>query len=284
MLQGSKAQDKFLLIYLAKEEKSQKIPGRIQDQLCFRDAIVLQCHSSAVSQSPTPAGLANAPVKVAPLQSIAVYVQVPKQYASDQLWSSFCKNASKTAATWAADRHVQPLDSFNWAEEKQRAGGQELQAFGIMRVPKKDMSTLLAVSGQQGVFIEPCRSQAPRIKISWIERVKGETARQYLTRANQHGAAFGLAVHGGRLGWRLAAQPDELVPRVWTLPWLPMRWDDDAVKQLLSSEFKDVELLTHRRKGAIYPIAFVLLASKATRILLRCLLRRTLVHLLCGLL
>ncbi|CAE7423514.1 OTU5 [Symbiodinium pilosum] len=133
MLQGSKAQDKFLLIYLAKEEKSQKIPGRIQDQLCFRDAIVLQCHSSAVSQSPTPAGLANAPVKVAPLQSIAVYVQVPKQYASDQLWSSFCKNASKTAATWAADRHVQPLDSFNWAEEKQRAGGQELQAFGIMR-------------------------------------------------------------------------------------------------------------------------------------------------------
>ena len=247
MLQGSKAQYKFLLIYLAKEEKSQKIPGRIQDQLCFRDAIVLQCHSSTVSQSPTPAGLANAPIKVAPLQSIAVYVRVPKQYASDQLWSSFCKNASKTIATWAADRHVQPLDSFNWAEEKQRTGGQELQVFGIMRIPKKDMSNLLAVSGQQGVFIEPCRSQAPRIKITWIERVKGENATQYLTRANQHGAAFGLAVHGGRLGWRLAAQPDELLPRVWTLPWLPMHWDDDAVKQLLSSEFKEIELLTHRR-------------------------------------
>ena len=247
MLQGSKAQYKFLLIYLAKEEKSQKIPGRIQDQLCFRDAIVLQCHSSDVSQSPTPAGLANAPIKVAPLQSIAVYVRVPKQYASDQLWSSFCKNASKTIATWAADRHVQPLDSFNWAEEKQRTGGQELQVFGIMRIPKKDLSTLLAVSGQLGVFIEPCRSQAPRIKITWIERVKGENATQYLTRANQHGAAFGLAVHGGRLGWRLAAQPDELLPRVWTLPWLPMHWDDDAVKQLLSSEFKDIALLTHRR-------------------------------------
>ena len=172
---------------------------------------------------------------------------MPKQYTSDQLWSSFCKNASKTIATWAADRHVQPLDSFNWAEEKQRTGGQELQVFGIMRIPKKDMSTLLAVSGQQGVFIEPCRSQAPRIKITWIERVKGENATQYLTRANQHGAAFGLAVHGGRLGWRLAAQPDELLPRVWTLPWLPMHWDDDAVKQLLSSEFKDIELLTHRR-------------------------------------
>ena len=247
MLQGSKARYKFLLIFLAKEDKSQKIPGRIQDQLCFRDAIVQQCHSSDVSQSPTPAGLASAPIKVAPLQSIAVYVRVPKQFASDQLWSSFCKNASKTAATWAADRHVQPLDSFNWAEEKQRTGGQELQVFGIMRVPKKDMSTLLSVSGQQGVFIEPCRSQAPRIKISWIERVKGETATQYLTRANQHGAAFGLAVHGGCLGWRLAAQPDELLPRVWNLPWLPMHWDDDAVRQLLASEFKEIELLTHRR-------------------------------------
>ena len=117
-----------------------------------------------------------------------------------------------------------------------------------MRVPKKDMSTLLAVSGQQGVFIEPCRSHAPRMKISWIERIKGETANQYLTRANQHGADFGLAVHGGRLGWRLAAQPDELLPRVWTLPWLPMHWDDDAVKQLLASEFKEIDLLTHRRQ------------------------------------
>ena len=247
MLQGSKVQFKFLLIYLAKGETSQKIPGRVQDQLCFRDAVVLQCHSSSVTNSPTPAGLASAPIKVAPLQSVAVYVRVPKQYASDQTWASFCKNASKTAATWAADRHVQPLDSFNWAEEKQRTGGQELQVFGIMRVPKKDLSSLLAVSGQQGVFIEPCRSQAPRIKITWIEKVKGESAAQYLTRANQHGAAFGLAVHGGRLGWRLAAQPDELLPRVWTLPWLPVHWDDDAVKQLLSSEFKEIELLTHRR-------------------------------------
>ena len=181
MLQGSKVQFKFFLIYLAKDESSQKIPGRVQDQLCFRDAIVLQCHSNSVTNSPTPAGLASAPVKVAPLQSIAVYVRVPKQYASDQTWANFCKNASKTAAAWAADRHVQPLDSFNWAEEKQCTGGQELQGFGIMRVPKKDMSSLLAVSGQQGVFIEPCRSQAPRIKISWIEKVKGETAAQYLT-------------------------------------------------------------------------------------------------------
>ena len=197
MLQGSKAQYKFLLIYLAKEEKSQKIPGRVQDQLCFRDAIVMQFHSSAVSSSPTPAGLASAPIKVAPLQSVAVYVRVPKQYVNEHHWMSFCKNASKAAATWAADRHVQPLDSFNWAEEKQRTGGQELQVFGIMRVPKKDMSTLLAVSGQQGVFIEPCRSQAPRMKLSWIERIKGETANQYLTRANQHGADFALAVHGG---------------------------------------------------------------------------------------
>ena len=248
MLQGSKVQYKFLLIYLAKDEKSQKIPGRVQDQLCFRDAIVLQFHSNAVVSSPTPAGLASSPIKVAPLQSVAVYVRVPKQYASEQLWASFCKQASKTAATWAADRHVQILDSFNWAEEKQRTGGQELQVFGILRVPKKDMSTLLAVSGQLGVFIEPCRSQAPRMKISWIERVKGETAAQYLTRANQHGADFGLAVHGGRLGWRLAARPDELLPRVWTLPWLPMHWDDDAVKQLLTSEFKEIDLLTHRRQ------------------------------------
>ena len=247
MLHGSKIQFKFLLIYLAKEEKSQKIPGRIQDQLCFRDAIVLQCHSSTVAHSPTPAGLAATPIKVAPLQSVAVYVRVPKQYASEQTWANFRKNASKSAATWAADRHVQPLDSFNWAEEKQRTGGQELQVFGIMRIPLKDLSTLLAVSGQQGVFIEPSRSQAPRIKISWIERIKSETATQYLTRANQHGAAFGLAVHGGRLGWRLAAQPDELLPRVWTLPWLPVHWDDDAVKQLLASEFKEIDLLTHRR-------------------------------------
>ena len=248
MLLGSKAQYKFLLIYLAKEEKSQKIPGRVQDQLCFRDAIVLQCHSSTVVNSPTPAGLASAPIKVAPLQSVAVYVRVPRQYASEQLWTSFCKNASKMAAAWAADRHVQILDSFNWAEEKQRTGGRELQVLGILRVPKKDMSTLLAVSGQLGVFIEPCRSQAPRMKISWIEKVRSETDSQYLTRANQHGADFGLAVHGGRLGWRLAAQPDELLPRVWTLPWLPMHWDDDAVKQLLASEFKDIDLLTHRRQ------------------------------------
>ena len=247
MLQGSKIQFKFLLIYLAKEEKSQKIPGRIQDHLCFRDAIVLQCHSSTIANSPTPAGLASTPIKVAPLQSVTVYVRVPKQYASDQTWVNFRKNASKTAATWAADRHVQPLDSFNWAEEKQRTGGQELQVFGVMRIPGSDMSTLLAVSGQQGVFIEPCRSQAPRIKISWIERIKNETTMQYLNRANQHGAAFGLAVHGGRLGWRLAAQPDELLPRVWTLPWLPLHWDDDAVKQLLASEFKEIDLLTHRR-------------------------------------
>ena len=121
-----------------------------------------------------------------------------KKYAAEEVRKAFRNNPNRAAVCWISSRHVQALDSFQWVEEKQRHGDHDLPIFGIVRVPAKDQGALLDASGQEGVFVEDAVRMRRRSRSSGL--TESETDKQYFARAVPQGAAFGLAVHGGRTG------------------------------------------------------------------------------------
>ncbi|CAE7784354.1 unnamed protein product, partial [Symbiodinium sp. CCMP2456] len=251
MLKSSNKPYAMLHIYLDKGDNARRIPGRVGDALRFRTAQVLQVNSASEHLTPDPQGLA-APVKVKSLQTSLVYVRIPKAFASEQTWKEFKGNAAKAAMQWASSHHVQGVDAFGWLEE-QLKDQKSTQLFGMLRVPSADIGTLLGVSGQKGIFVEPARRDAISVRLEWLPRTsKQEADEQYLQRALRGATAHGLAVFGNRIAWRHAKVAGEVLPRIWTLSEVPKDWTGHEVTQLLAQGFKDVTVLSHRlHKGTM---------------------------------
>ena len=211
--------------------------------LRFRQAHVLQAHSDKAVAPPCPAGI-SAPCKVKQLQTALLYLRVPKAFASEATWKDFKNSAERASIKWASSNHVQGIDAFGWVEE-QEGGGTQL--FGLLRVPAADVSTLLGVSGQHGIFAEPAKRDAYRVRVEWIPRLSSaETHVQYLQQALRGAPNLGLAVFGSRVAWRHPIVPGEVLPRIWCIDNLPSDWRAHEVDQLLAQGFKDVKIISHR--------------------------------------
>ena len=92
-----------------------------------------------------------------------LFVKVPQAFASADRWQAFSKSPKLAIATWATGHHVQLTDSWNWAEEQAANGAK--QVFGILRAPLSDLPTLLAKSGEAGVFVLPPAGQREKVAI-----------------------------------------------------------------------------------------------------------------------
>ena len=246
MLRSSNKPYAMLHIYLDKGENARRIPGRVGDALRFRTAQVIQVNSATEHLTPDPQGLA-APVKVKSLQTSLVYVRIPKAFASEQTWKDFKSNAAKACMKWAGSHHIQGVDAFGWMEEQIKTT-KSTQLFGLLRVPSADVGTLLGISGQKGIFVEPARRDTISVRLEWLPRTtKQESDEQYLQRALRGAAAHGLGVFGNRIAWRHARVDGEVLPRVWTLSEVPKDWHSHEVNQLLEQGFKDITVLSHRQ-------------------------------------
>ena len=255
MLQSAGKPFSVMFVCLGKGSGSQRIPGRVRDTLRFRDAVVEQKSSGAHLAKPAPKDLKTAP-KIKQLQTSLIYVRIPQAFAPEQTWKDFKAGAQRASMMWSSSQHVQGIDSFGWVEEQLR-NAPGCQLFGIMRVPTADVGTLLGVSGQRGIFVEPAKRDTHRFRIEWIPRLsKQESHDQYMQRALRGAPALGLAAFGQRIAWRHPLIAGEVLPRVWTLDGLPGTVNAQDMLPVLEQGFKEIALMSHRRKKGTLSLRF----------------------------
>ena len=247
LIRGAGSPYKFLLIYLDKKEGC-RTPGMIDGKLVFRQAVVTRISSDQnLSGVPQPKGITANAVKIQPATETAVlFMKVYKNYASADFWKRFGSNPNRSIVHWASQHRMRILDAFAWATEKGRTDVGELYG-GMARVRKSDLEGFPQLSGTQGIFIDTARRHGIQSKVSWVDRMSGETPSAYHERALRQGSDLGLVTNANRLGWRKKLAAGETEQRLWQVDGLPFEWDDEVVKQLLESNFGDITIMSHRR-------------------------------------
>ena len=254
ILKGTSKPYRVALVTLSKDGP-QKIPGRVGNVLRFRQASITHVKSDPNdARAPCFAGHKAEAVKVAPARTSVVYFKVPEMYVSAEQFKHWKNNPSRAASAWAISHQVTLADSWGWVEE-QPAGKQGRQLFGIARLLETELSSLVAVSGRSGVFVDVPRGSLPST-VQWLAQTKGEAPIAYLERGLRISAPYGLATQGGRIGARASRDPSQAVPRVWNFPHVPASWGQKEVLQVLAQSFKDVVLIQHKRTGAEYLYRF----------------------------
>ena len=175
-----------------------------------------------------------------------VFVKIPEAFTSQEGWKQARSNPTRFTASWAASHKVVLADAWGWVVDSPGKAGQQLH--GKARLATKELASLLAVSGQGGVFIDAMR-HAVATQVQWIAQSPGETATAYFERGVRMGAQLGLVTQGGRLGARNPRDASVAVARVWCFPHVPPSWGPTQVTDVLASAFDDVVLLHHRRMG-----------------------------------
>ncbi|CAE7725663.1 CYCL [Symbiodinium sp. CCMP2592] len=254
MLAGTSKSHKITLVTLD-ANGPHKVPGCVGDLLRFRRASIVHCKSDPADGGvPCFAGHKAKAIKVVPASTSVVYFKVPEMYMTPDKFKHWKNNPSRAASSWASSHQITLSDTWGWVEEQQ-AGKQGLQLFGIARLLDAELSSLVAVSGRDGVFVDVPRGKLVST-VQWLAVTKGEAPAAYLERGLRMSAPYGLATQGGRLGARSPRDPSQAVPRVWNFPHVPATWGQKEVLQVLDQSFKDVALIQHKRTGAEYLYRF----------------------------
>ena len=213
--------------------------------LRFRQAKTAQIHSAGKAAAGYAGHKATA-VKVAPVETCAISIRIPEVYLSAEKWKSFRTNPTRMIAKWAADQKVLLSDTWSWLEESHGRSGRQL--FGKARIPKKDLTSLLAASGREGVFLDPPR-EAVASQIQWLAKSNEEPASAYHERGLRMSPLLGLVAQGGRIGARTTRDPKQATARIWNFPHVPGDWGPEEVKAVLARAFDSVTLIHNRRTG-----------------------------------
>ncbi|CAE7226914.1 unnamed protein product [Symbiodinium sp. CCMP2592] len=218
MLAGTSKSHKITLVTLD-ANGPHKVPGSVGDLLRFRRASIAHCKSDPADGGvPCFAGHKAKAIKVVPASTSVVYFKVPEMYMTPDKFKHWKNNPSRAASSWASSHQITLSDTWGWVEEQQ-AGKQGLQLFGIARLLDSELSSLVAVSGRDGVFVDVPRGKLVST-VQWLAVTKGA------------------------------------VPRVWNFPHVPASWGQKEVLQVLDQSFKDVALIQHKRTGAEYLYRF----------------------------
>ena len=244
ILRGTAKAYRVLCVELHKDGE-ERIPGRVGHQLQFRQATVTT-HTSEGKTAPRLSGHRAAPVKVKPLDTTVVFLKIPEAFIAQELWKQARSNPARFAASWAASHKVVFADTWGWVVDNPAKAGQQL--YGKARLATKELTSLLGVSGQGGVFVDTLRN-ALATQVQWIVRTEGEPSLAYHERGLRMGAKLGLVTQGGRIGARDTRDPSVAVARLWNFPHVPSSWGPDQVTAVLTSAFDEVVLLHHRRMG-----------------------------------
>ena len=241
ILRGTAKPRRIMCVELKKEGK-ERIPGKVGNQLRFRQADITTHYSQGAS-APKYAGTKASAVAIAPTKTTTVYIRIPAAYCSADRWKEIRSSPAKAVAAWAAEQRVILADSWGWVEESPPK-----QLFGKARLAEKEMSSLLCVSGRGGIFVDCIRDAIPA-QVQWLARTENEPAAAYLERGLRMSAQLGLASQGGRIGARSHRDPSAAIPRIWVFPHVPLDWGPPEVTKVLAQAFDPVTLIHHRRTG-----------------------------------
>ena len=244
ILRGTSKPHRVMLIELSKDGPT-RIPGRVGNLLRFRQAKTIQIQSAGKAAAGY-AGHKAAAVKVAPVETCVISIRIPEAYLSPEKWKSFRANPTRAIAKWAAGQKVLLSDTWSWLEESHGRSGRQL--FGKARIPKKDLTSLLAASGREGAFLDPPRD-AVASQIQWLARGTDEAASAYHERGLRMSPLLGLVAQGGRIGARTTRDPAQAIARIWNFPHVPGDWGPEEVKSVLTQAFDAVTLIHNRRTG-----------------------------------
>ncbi|CAE7336588.1 OTU5 [Symbiodinium sp. KB8] len=238
ILRGTAKPHRVMLIELCKDGPT-RIPGRVGNMLRFRQAKAAQIHSAGKAAVGYAGHKATA-VKVAPVETCAISIRIPEVYLSAEKWKSFRTNPTRMIAKWAADQKVLLSDTWSWLEESHGRSGRQL--FGKARIPKKDLTSLLAASSREG-------REAVASQIQWLAKSNEEPASAYHERGLRMSPLLGLVAQGGRIGARTIRDPKQATARIWNFPHVPGDWGPEEVKAVLAQAFDSVTLIHNRRTG-----------------------------------
>ncbi|CAE7464425.1 unnamed protein product, partial [Symbiodinium pilosum] len=181
--------------------------------------------------------------------SAVLHVRVPQAFATDQLWKQFLKNPSRVVMQWLSNLHINALDAWGWKEEQVDKGS---QLYGLIRILEPDITSVLALSGRDGIFLELTRESSsgqPKVavKVNWVDAEKGENMPDYLSRMLRSAGDLGLAHRAGRLGH------------------VALRSSTDLVERLLAPSFENIKMLRQLRKKKFKVFYFRAASKEADR-------------------
>ena len=224
ILAGTTKKHKVLLIQLHKDGKT-RVPGRVGNLLQFRQGTITQINSTK-EKCPQPVGMPTAGVAIKPLKMAVVYFRIPKLFLTEDGWKKLSHQPARAVAAWAASHHITLADSWGWVEEKAKGNKLGLQMFGLARLAAADVTALLAMSGQGGIFLDAPRDVV-KSSVEWLVKPESESYSALLERALRLAPAMGLATQGGRVGLRSPRAENQVMslliggPLRYVPSWLP---------------------------------------------------------------
>eukprot|EP00439_Symbiodinium_sp_Y106_P011155 s11925_g1.t1 len=196
---------------------------------------------------PSKAGVVQ---KITPVKTVVLYFQLHQRFMQQADWQEARKNPQRYCHGWLAKRHARISDSWGWQCEALKEGPWH-KIHGCIKVPESSAISILSLSGQSGIFLNPSRSMStPRWRVDWADQLADESGAAYLARVSTAGADYGLVAGRTQLGKRNKRAADEFLSRVWLLPDVPSSFSPDQVQELLQQNFEDVELIRQRRRRA----------------------------------
>ena len=145
--------------------------------------------------------------KVEVVPSAVVYTRFLQKFLDKDVWAMALKHPQRLVLEHLARHHLKVMDSWGWSVEPSPGGTGQQQVFGKIRIPEKDVSTLMATSGRQA-FFEPARSvPLGPVSTEWVPQQEGEASAAYLARCLTLEAPLGLVAGKRQLGKRAPHDP-----------------------------------------------------------------------------
>ena len=248
LFRGSGKSHALLLVEISSGLDTASCPGAVGSKLVFKQVKFTRGCTPGLDP---PGPKAKAPgAKLDVVKNEVVFVRFLQRYMEKEAWSAAAKQPQRAFLEVVAKHHVKVLDSWGWLLEGV-AGGPTQQVFGKCRLAAKDVQTLLAASGQGGVFFEPCKSyDMPAVTTEWCPQGDQETPGAYLKRCLAVAADFGLTAGRRQIGKRMRCGPGTPIQRVWLVQVVPGAVTVEQITEVLSGYFTDVEMILQRRRGA----------------------------------
>ena len=261
MLRGCQVAYAVIIVTPSKKEGAVRTPGCVGRKLVFRDAVVTRCASSG-QQLPEIARPKGNTATISKTPTAVIHVKLFQQFFDKDVWTKVQNAPIRFFHDWLGKHHAKAIDSWGWQQERP-ASGNSGKMFGLVRIAAKDVESILAVSGDDGVFLSPAKDvKIPPTDIEWVDWTQGESWHDYLQRARRISGEFGL-IFARRLGLRRKKDPNTATSRVWLLEDVPKDFTQDQVCQVLSQSFSNVSLIRQRRGKKGHGPSFLFKAARA---------------------